>query len=270
MTFQQNRLTRDYETIWTSYLHRERFMPIAEERRSDRESYYRMIAKHIPSVPNPVVLELGCGTGIDINLIKRSCPYIVPVGTDISFQSIYVGLRVSGEFKNRVGFMVSDVRDLPVRSNALDVVFSQGLLEHFGDPGKILLEQSRIVRGGGVILVNVPQKFTGYTLMKKRKMRKGVWKMGWETEFSYRQLREMGKAIGLAEVDVIGSQYWKTWWEPMFVLRDLYGKSHRRNPMRSFRIFKSIQKGVDAAWQRIEDKWGHLFMKNIVVVFRKR
>lgn len=270
MTSRQSRLNLEYNKVWQDCLDQGRYMETAARRRTGRYLYYDIINKYIPSLKNPLVLELGCGTGIDINVIKERNECIKAFGADISFKSIQIGLKVSGEFDNRIDFFVSDVRKIPLKDNFVDIVFSQGLIEHFANPQEVVKEQMRILRNGGILIVNVPQKYTGYTIMKKRQMRKGKWQLGWEIEFSYNDLKKVGCSLGLSEKEVIGYQYWKSWKEPAFVLRDCYDKFHRRNPFASIKLFVRLKNMYDLIWDRVEKRWGHIFLQNIVIVFQKK
>jgi hypothetical protein len=100
-------------------------------------------------------------------------------------------------------------------------------------------------------------------------MRNGKWQLGWEREFSYADLRKLGQRLGLVEKKVFGYQYFKSWWDLAFVFRDLYNKFDRRNSFRNYAPFPLLKKLYDTLWVRLEKKWGHYFMQNIVIVFEK-
>lgn len=269
MTGIQRRLTSDYDRIWRDHLHRDDHDETVRNRISDRKSYYDIIQRYVSRESAPRVMELGCGTGIDINLIQQRNPAVRAIGSDISEKSIQVAQRMCGMFGNLMVFFVGDTLRLPLKSGTIDILFSQGLVEHFKEPEAVIEEQARVLCNGGILIVNVPQKYTGYTVMKKRLMRKGKWSLGWETEFSYRELKRMGRDLGLIEREVSGSQYWKSWGEPAFVLSDLANKLQRKTPLRAFAPFQSLAEFYNARWGKLEMMWGHHFLKNIVIVFQK-
>ena len=79
----------------------------------------------------------------------------------------------------------------------------------------------------------------------------------------------MGENLKLMEVDVAGYQYWKSWKEPVFVMKDLVDKVFRRLPLNNIRLFKKTKLKYNAIWEKLEKKWGHYFLQNIVIVFQK-
>jgi ubiquinone/menaquinone biosynthesis C-methylase UbiE len=269
MTIKQNKLMQDYNLIWDSYLKNENLTKIQNIRLINRQPYYETIQKYICHFNYPTVLELGCGTGIDINAVYNENRNIFPCASDILITSMEVGRKVGHLFKNQIKFFVSDTLDVPLKDNKVDIVFSQGLVEHFRNPLAVVKEQTRILKKGGFLIINVPQKFTGYTVIKKAEMRKGQWELGWETAFSYQDLRIIGHKLNLKQVAVLGYQYWKSWREPAFVLKDLIDKIFRRVPVSSYKLCAQIQKSYNTLWKKLERKWGHYFLQNIIIVFRK-
>jgi SAM-dependent methyltransferase len=86
---------------------------------------------------------------------------------------------------------------MPFRDGAFQVVFHQGLLEHFRDPPALLVENARVAARGGRVVVDVPQTFHLYTVMKQLLILVGAWFAGWETQFSPGQLERMLERSGL-------------------------------------------------------------------------
>jgi ubiquinone/menaquinone biosynthesis C-methylase UbiE len=262
-------LSEAYGEKWSALLEEKNFAEFIVQHLENRHHFYDLIQRYLTEVNGQRILELGCGTGIDINVIAKEKKSSKCFGSDISPQSIKVCEHITKIFSNEIELFVADTQRLPLKAQTFDLVFSQGLVEHFEDPEAVIAEQVRVLREGGILIVNVPQKYTGYTLMKKRAMKKGKWKLGWESEFSYSNLKRIGKRLALIEKDVLGYQYWKSWREPVFVLRDLYNKLHRRNPLRNHPLFLRLTRCYESFWRQIENRWGQYFLQNIVIVYEK-
>jgi ubiquinone/menaquinone biosynthesis C-methylase UbiE len=97
-----------------------------------------------------------------------------------------------------------DARRLPFQANSFDLVFSQGVLEHFVQPGEVLQEEWRVLRKEALIVVEVPNKWTLYTIYKKMLMAAKRWRPGWETQYSPRELKALVEKNGFRILDCVG------------------------------------------------------------------
>lgn len=134
------------------------------------------------------VLEVGAGSGRDgIELAALGAEV---VSLDYSMPSLAtIGKQViSGE---RVTLCCGDAFSLPFEDGTFDIVFHQGLLEHFRNPDDLIAENRRVLKSGGILLVDVPQRFHYYTVIKHLAIAVGAWFAGWETEFSIRELERL-------------------------------------------------------------------------------
>ena len=151
------------------------------------------------------VLEVGCGRGATLLELARRGANVV--GLDYSEEALVVCKRLESRdgIAGRATFVNGDARKLPFPAESFDFVFSVGLVEHFEDPAAILAEQSRVLRPGGYLLVQVPQKYSVYTPLKKVLIRLGKWPYGgWETEFSAREISALVDEAGLEPQYVYG------------------------------------------------------------------
>ena len=265
-----SKLTAEYDHIWKEFPQGNDYRDYIAHRYENRLPFYKALTANLSREgKRHRVLELGCGTAIDLNVIAKDNRDLSCFGSDISTKSILLSKEITRCFANHIQYFVGDTLSLPLKTGMFDLVFSQGLVEHFRDPASVVKEQARVLKTCGILIINVPQKFTGYTLMKRRRMRRNTWRLGWETEFSYRRLKILGASAGLREKEVFGYQYWQSWKEPLFILRDLYDKFHRRNPYRGMNVFLTLRRNYDAFWKHLEKRWGHHFLQNIVIVFEK-
>lgn len=148
------------------------------------------------------VLEVGAGTGRDAVALARAGAAVVTV--DYAVGSL--GLTAAAARGAAVALcpVGGDALRLPFRDGAFDLVFHQGLLEHFREPERLLSENVRVLRPGGLLVVDVPQRYHYYTVGKHLLIALGRWFAGWETEFSPRQLERLAAAQGLEIVRTYG------------------------------------------------------------------
>ncbi len=143
------------------------------------------------------VLEVGCGRGATLlSLIQRGAQ-----GTGLDYAESAIAfcneLKQSFGVNGQASFVQGDAFQLPFESASFDLVYSIGLIEHFEEPSAALEEQFRVLKPGGCLIVQVPQKYSLYTLVKMPLTRLGYWPYGeWETQFSERELREIVRKAG--------------------------------------------------------------------------
>lgn len=178
-------------------------------RRRKRSYVYRNVLMAAESflggVEGRSILEVGCGRGATLLELARQGANVV--GLDYSEEALAVCRRsdVYDRFSWRASFVNADARKLPFSDESFDFVFSVGLIEHFQDPIELLLEQQRVLRVGGYLLVQVPQKYSLYTATKKVAMALGKWAYGgWETQFSDREISGIVSRAGLEPKYVYG------------------------------------------------------------------
>ncbi|MBN1273893.1 MAG: class I SAM-dependent methyltransferase [Candidatus Aminicenantes bacterium] len=263
---------QDYEKIWKDWILKEDHGAVVNLHEKDRRRFLSILQRLIGRFQPPAfILELGSGTAIDTAILSRRLPAHLFLASDLSRNAMTVARKIGSEVNANIHLFVSDVKQLPLFPESAHLIFSQGLLEHFKNPVSILLNQAETIKPGGFVVVSVPQKFTGYTLYKHRQMKKESWTLGWETEYSYSRLKKMGSRIGLYEFTHFGDEYWKDPREPMFVLRDLGNKIFRIFPsLNKSSFFTLLLNGYNRIWFFLENQWGHLFMKNLVLVFQKK
>ncbi len=134
------------------------------------------------------ILEVGAGTGRDGIFMAREGATVISL--DYSLSSLRM---IKGQLKEQddVALCCADAFFLPFKEGIFDLVFHQGLLEHFRNPGDMISEHHRVLKPGGHIIVDVPQRYHYYTVLKHIFIMLGKWFAGWETEFSPRELEKL-------------------------------------------------------------------------------
>jgi ubiquinone/menaquinone biosynthesis C-methylase UbiE len=162
------------------------------------------------------VLEVGAGTGRDsFRLIEHGAEV---VQLDYSVNSLQILKNLSEELHVETTIVGGDTFQLPFRDATFDVVFHQGLLEHFRRPQAeaLLKENIRVLKPGGYLLVDVPQRYHLYTVIKHIMIAVNKWFAGWERSFSAPELTTLLRSLGLTTVHSYGE-----WMYPSLFYRAL-------------------------------------------------
>lgn len=169
------------------------------------------------------ILEIGAGTGRDSFPLAEHGASVVQL--DYAHHSLTILKTQADERKLPTLIVGGDTFHLPFREGTFDVVFHQGLLEHFRKPfaEQLLRENIRVLKQGGFLLVDVPQRYHLYTVAKHILITLDKWFAGWERSFSLPELTSEMKRLGLTPVYSYGE-----WMVPSFlyrVMRELLKKT---------------------------------------------
>jgi len=141
------------------------------------------------SIESKKILEIGAGSGAtSIKFAQLGAKVICLDYSTKAIQVIRKNLLASGV---TVHCVLADANALPFRDGAIDICFHQGFLEHFREVKNLLQEQYRVLKQGGILCADVPQRYSLYSVKKHILMKMGKWFAGWETEFSIGGLRRV-------------------------------------------------------------------------------
>ena len=115
-----NEFSMNYDTeFWNKY---------ADENESRyNEEFSKYVTNLVSSLPGvQSVLELGCGTGIDLRLFPDSFELH---GIDLNEHA----LEIAREKVSNVNFQKGDIAKLPFEDSSIDFVFTHGLMNYLDD-----------------------------------------------------------------------------------------------------------------------------------------
>lgn len=148
------------------------------------------------------ILEVGAGTGRDSVALAKAGAKVVTL--DYAPESLALIQKAAAGNDVEIGVVGGDGLSLPFADGSFDLVFHQGLLEHFRDPMPLLRENVRVLKDGGMLLVDVPQRYHYYTAGKHLLMLVDKWFAGWETEFTVAELEGLVRDAGLHPIRSYG------------------------------------------------------------------
>lgn len=97
------------------------------------------------------VLDIACGTGYGIGLLRKSARFVC--GVDIDREA---ALQARSECGDRSAVVLGDGLRLPFHDKCFDVVTSFETIEHLHDRLGFLRELERVLAPGGVLLISTP------------------------------------------------------------------------------------------------------------------
>jgi len=163
-------------------------------------------------VENLRILEVGAGTGRDSLALAQAGAQVFIL--DYSEQSLKISGELAVQARGNLHLVQGNAFNSPFPDESFDIVFHQGLAEHFKEPLPLLKENARLLKKGGLCLCDVPQTFHLYTVLKHILIAINKWFAGWETEFTMPQLRRLMKNAGLEIVYEYGD-----WMRPNLIYR---------------------------------------------------
>jgi len=156
---------------------------------------YSTFRKHIPK--DSLVLEVGFGSGRILTKIARelNCRCVGVDIPDHAFPTIAFFCQQEGV---HVEALKGDGFALPFKDNSFEVVYSEGVIEHFPIERSVqmLKEHARVCKLGGIVIVSVPNKFALFHSLTKRLL--GTHFLFYpEASYSNSQLSKLMKQVGL-------------------------------------------------------------------------
>lgn len=253
-----------FKFIWKDWKKITDFGAALDNRRKERPVFLDVLRRAIKESGARSVLEIGSGTALDTHILALEFPDVEFHASDISAEAVELGEAIGKSVGSSVKFTVADAASLPYKDGEFDMVFSQGVMEHFRDPMPALREQARVLRGGGTLIVDVPQKYNPYTLFKHARIREGIWPYGWESEFSAGELKGIGRTLGVRLTAMTGYGYGffqdYGFSLPVYLLKAVAEKGG---------VLGAASKAALKGLSLIERAFGQYFLQNIVATFKK-
>lgn len=212
------------------------------------------------------ILEVAAGSGRDSFQLAREKAIVYVL--DYSPQALHIVKNLNEQNDVSVYLIQADAFQIPIPEATLDIVFHQGLMEHYKDPLPLLREHFRVLKPGGFLLIDVPQRYHVYTLIKHILIFFNKWFAGWETEFSIGQLKKIVEQSGFT----IRHEYGR-WMRPSLfyrVLRELLKKIGIKLPLCPS-IFKWTRSLRDRLGDRfVTKRWAFYTFIDIGVIGQKK
>ena len=160
--------------------------------------FKRLMASRLKN--NDEMIELGCGSAstLSLSIAKKLKKY---VGIDTSQEALLIARKITHSKKiMNAEFIEADIFNLPKNlHNRFDLVWSQGLMEHFPDYLPVVEAHYQVIKPGGTMLLGVPWKYSYINIWSwatKNKWLARFWPYAEQKFLTHKELRELGEKIG--------------------------------------------------------------------------
>jgi len=148
-------------------------------------------------------LEVGCGSGVDSAALHRN------YGTenyclDFSREALKITRKNFDDVDLDAHLIMTDLENIPFPDRYFDVVFSNGVMEHYKNLCKPLTEQRRVLKDEGILVIGVPYAYNLYQIKRAAKNIFCKWKYGWERGLT---LSYLERALDIAGMEVVSHYY---------------------------------------------------------------
>lgn len=122
--------------------------------------------KHLNISPDDVILDIGCGGGMNINRMAQGAKKVY--GVDYSIERVNLSKEVNEDLikEGRVEVHEGNVMDLPFEDNSFDIVTAFETVYFWPDIVKSFGEVKRVLKPGGMFLIGCEANGTNNLAMK--------------------------------------------------------------------------------------------------------
>ena len=120
------------------------------------EYFTQAIRRAFPAAARPRVLDLGCGGGLVAEGLAREG--FAVTGIDASLSSLSAARDHAMALHDAQHYAGGDALRLPFAGGAFDDVVFADVIEHVGDPDRLLAEAARVMAPGGLFLFDTPNR----------------------------------------------------------------------------------------------------------------
>lgn len=192
----------DWDDFWKEKVNGRRFIELEDPfQQKVYAKTHKKLMTFLGSIVGKNILEIGAGSGYDSILFATEGANKVTL-LDESIYALQYSKLLAQKLKvlEKIEFIHGNCKALPVEDESYDIVFSTGLLEHFGDDViiQILLECKRVMKKNAKIAMTVPNLISPEIVY--RILRDGG--IGTERHLSKRRLLRLFKEVEFKNVKV--------------------------------------------------------------------
>lgn len=181
-------------TYWKEFWQKEGKEEYSDEYKKIHFSIMKDVEKIIKKYNYQTILDFGCGPAIIIRELAKKYYEKQFFGYDLSSYIIKKNKKTK---KRNLSFKNENLIKIP-KNQRFDLILSFSTLHYFKYPLKKIKELMKIVKNGGSLVINYPnKKLLNYVIKKEKNL--GYWKKRWKYMFQHKNLITISdiKKLGL-------------------------------------------------------------------------
>ena len=122
--------------------------------------------KHLDIKSDDVILDVGCGGGININRMSKKAKMVY--GVDFSIESVKLSREVNRQeiYDGKVKVLEGNVANLPFEDDSFDIVTAFETVYFWPNIEKCFGEVKRVLKPGGIFLIGMESNGSDNLIMK--------------------------------------------------------------------------------------------------------
>ncbi len=122
--------------------------------------------KHLDVKQDDIVLDIGCGGGININRMAQNAKKVY--GIDYSIESVKLSREVNREYESqgKVEILEGNVESLPFNDDTFDIVTAFETVYFWPNIEKSFGEVKRVLKPGGIFMIGMESNGSDNLAMK--------------------------------------------------------------------------------------------------------
>ena len=199
--------------------------------RASREHTIESLLRHIPS-RRGTIMDIGCSSGLMVRALKEKFPEATVIGADYIVGPLQ---RLANDLPS-TPLLQFNLINCPLPDRSLDAVVLLNVLEHIEDDAAAMRQVARILKPGGVAVVEVPAGSELYDIYDKQLM-----------HFRRYDMSELEAMVTLSGLEVVERSHLGFFLYPAFWIAKRRGQRHmtethefqRQQVAKSIRVGKS-------------------------------
>lgn len=138
----------EFDPLWASY------WSLVQQVGPLTHTRYRLILEEIPSLPpKPRILDVGCGSGTLLKLLRRRFPDAQLQGVEVSSEARRIA---SDDIRDAIA--CGDIVQLASEfdANSFDLLVCSEVLEHVQNPAQVMAAAAGLLKPAGIAVFTVP------------------------------------------------------------------------------------------------------------------